>query len=81
MIDEQRIWVGLAKCDAFGISPVVEEIGPEQFGDIRAGLKPVSTFFFRYEHLLKRLSYIEKQRLKAISENNKSLEVLINQFS
>ena len=26
VIDEQRIWVGLAKCDAFGMSQVIREI-------------------------------------------------------
>jgi hypothetical protein len=48
---------------------------------VRAGLRPVSTYFFKYEDIYKRLSYMEVGNLINLSQENKQLEVLISQFS
>ena len=50
----------MSKCDDFGMCEILKRTGPEFFGDIRAGLATVKTFFVSYEDIKKRLTYIEK---------------------
>ena len=54
----------LNKCDAFGMCEILRKTGPEFLGDMRAGVRPVSTFYVPYEELKKRLSIPEKIKLK-----------------
>ena len=72
----------MSKCDDFGMCEILKRTGPEFFGDIRAGLALVKTFFVKYEDFEKRLTYTEKVRMQEIEEStNKTKDALVNHIA
>mgnify|MGYP000415696365 CR=1 FL=1 len=52
--------------------------GPEFLGDLRAGIKEVTTFFFPYEFFKKRLSVTERVRLQQMEFYQERFDGIIN---
>jgi len=54
----------LLKGNSFGESDIIKKASNEFLGDIRAGLRPVKTFFFSYADFKSRVSFPELVRLQ-----------------
>ena len=63
--------------DAFGMCEILRKTGPEYLGDLRAGIKQVKTFYFKYEDIRKRLSIPEKIALQTMECMQDRLEGVI----
>ena len=64
--DEGKSISKLSKSDHFGMCDILRMVGPEYFGQMRAGLECVQTFFIPYKKLKHRLSFVEKVKLKSV---------------
>lgn len=60
----------LAKGKHFGLCNLTHQVGPEFYGEIRAGLSPLLTYSFDYEVLKKRLSAFERAALEDIVDSS-----------